>query len=43
MMKQVKCVNCGGQVTIDIAKAIDENGEVFVCPHCGFKFRYCDK
>ena len=43
MMKQVKCVNCGKDVTIDIAKAVDEEGEVFICPNCGLKFRYVDE
>ena len=43
MMKQVKCAKCGTDVTIDIAKAVDENGEVFVCPNCGFKFRFTEK
>ena len=43
MMAKAKCPKCGQEVEIDIAKAVDENGEVFVCPHCGFKFRYCDK
>ena len=36
----IKCPKCHKDVEIDIAKAIDENGEVFMCPHCKFKFRY---
>ena len=39
-MKQIKCVNCGEYTGIDLANACDENGEVFMCKHCGFKFRY---
>ena len=42
-MEKVECVNCGHIVTIDIAKAIDENGEVFKCPNCGLTFRYTAK
>ena len=36
----IKCPKCHKDVEIDIAKAIDENGEVFMCPHCKFSFRY---
>ena len=36
----VKCVNCGNETPIDISKAIDTEGEVFKCVHCGFIFRY---
>ena len=42
-MKKVKCVKCGNEVVIDIARARDEEGEVFVCPKCGFEFRFVDK
>ena len=42
-MKTIKCVKCGHDVVINISNAIDENGEVFVCPNCGQKFRYADK
>ena len=40
---EVKCVRCGNNVKIDISKATDENGEVFLCPHCGFQFRFTEK
>ena len=39
-MKKIKCPKCQQEVGIDIAKAIDENGEVFMCPNCKNKFRY---
>lgn len=42
-MTIVKCVNCGGDVKLDLSQAQDENGEVFKCPHCGLKFRYTEK
>lgn len=41
--KTIKCINCNNDVEIDIAKAIDEEGEVFHCPCCGFIFSYTDK
>lgn len=41
--KTMKCINCNNDVEIDIAKAIDEEGEVFHCPNCGFIFSYTDK
>ncbi len=43
MKGPIKCINCDNEITIDIAKAIDEEGEVYRCPHCGFVFRYTDK
>ncbi len=42
-MEYVKCLKCGNDVEINIARAIDENGEVFHCPVCGFNFRYTKK
>lgn len=42
-MKKVNCPNCGCPVEIDIAKAVDENGEEFRCPNCGFIFRYAER
>jgi uncharacterized protein YbaR (Trm112 family) len=39
----IKCPKCQHDVEINIANAIDENGEVFLCPNCGMKFRYTDK
>ena len=39
-MEKVKCVNCGKDAEINIAKALDSEGEVFRCEHCGFIFRY---
>ena len=43
VMKKVKCVKCGTEVEINIANAVDFNGEVYVCPECGYKFRFVDK
>ena len=42
-MKTVKCVKCGAENVINISKALDEDGEVFKCGHCGYLFRYADK
>ncbi len=42
-MEHVRCIRCGYDVEINIAKAIDEHGEEFVCPNCGFVFRYTEK
>lgn len=42
-MTYVSCRNCGYNVQIDISKAVDEDGEVFICDRCGFKFRYAEK
>lgn len=37
------CPKCGQPTTIDLTKSISEDGELFLCPHCGWKFRYTDK
>lgn len=42
-MKTIKCVNCGNETKIDIANAVDADGEVFRCEHCGYLFRYVSK
>ena len=42
-MTIVKCPKCGQDTEINIAKAVDEEGEVFKCEHCGFHFRYTEK
>ena len=42
-MKKVKCIKCHNEVEINIANAIDEEGEEFKCPHCGQLFRYAEK
>ena len=39
-MTTIKCPRCNSDIKIDIAKAIDEHGEVFRCTHCGWQFRY---
>ena len=40
---EVKCIRCGNNVKIDISKAIYKNGDVLLCPNCGFHFRYTEK
>ena len=42
-MKTIKCPHCNKPVTIDISKAIDEEGEVYICKHCREKFRYIEQ
>jgi len=42
-MVVIKCPKCHNDVEINIANAIDEDGEVFRCPNCGMNFRYTDK
>lgn len=33
-MEKIICPKCGSEITIDISKAIDENGEIFLCKNC---------
>ena len=42
-MKTINCPKCNFPVEINIVSAVDEQGEVFVCPKCGYKFRFADK
>lgn len=42
-MEYVKCAKCGKETEINISHAIDVDGEVFKCQHCGYKFRYACK
>jgi uncharacterized protein YbaR (Trm112 family) len=39
-MDIVKCPKCKKPVTINIANSVTEDGEVYMCPHCKFEFRY---
>lgn len=41
--KVITCPKCKKQYPIDIASAIDEEGEVFQCPNCGWKSRYTER
>lgn len=42
-MKEIKCPKCNREVEINISNAIDENAESYMCPHCHFIFRFCNK
>ena len=37
-MEKIECVKCGKDIELDVSKALDESGEIYVCPHCGQKF-----
>lgn len=39
----INCPKCGKENKIDISNSIDELGEVFMCPRCGWKYRYVEK
>jgi predicted RNA-binding Zn-ribbon protein involved in translation (DUF1610 family) len=43
MTKIVNCPKCGEQVNIDISKAVDEDGEAYICPKCKYIFRFTEK
>lgn len=43
MAKIVQCPKCKADVKIDISDAIDENGEIYICPKCGYQFRFTNK
>ena len=39
----IKCPKCQEDITLDIANSVSDDGEVFMCPHCGWKLRYTEK
>lgn len=41
--KKINCPKCNYPVEINIAKALDEDAETYLCPHCSFIFRYVDE
>ena len=42
-MTMIKCPKCHEHTHLNIGKTIDELGEVYVCDHCHWPFRYVDK
>lgn len=42
-MTNIKCPKCNKEFEINIAKSIDEDGEVFMCPNCKYKIRFTHK
>ena len=42
-MDIVKCPKCNADVEINIVNSLTDDGEVFKCPKCGYKFRYVNK
>lgn len=42
-MEKINCPFCGHLVEINIAKAVDEDGEEFICDSCRQIFRYAPK
>jgi predicted RNA-binding Zn-ribbon protein involved in translation (DUF1610 family) len=39
-MNKIKCPKCNSNIEINVSKAVDEFGEVFLCKNCGYGFRY---
>lgn len=42
-MTTIKCPKCGEEIIISLSKAIDEEGETYICPKCNYKVRYVDE
>lgn len=40
---KIKCPKCGKETSFKLNEAIDEEGEVFICNHCKWPFRYTKK
>ena len=39
----IKCPKCKKEIKINIANAIDEDGELYDCSYCGYTFRYTER
>lgn len=39
----IRCPKCNSKVLINIARAVDEHGELFKCDNCNYTFRYAAK
>ena len=42
-MKVIQCPKCHQETEILLNDAVDELGEVYICKHCGYKFRYVEE
>ena len=42
-MEKIKCPKCNADIDVSIENAIDAEGEVFMCPNCGFDLRFTQK
>ena len=42
-MRTITCPKCKDNFSVSISDAIDEHGEVYICPHCGWKLRYVEE
>lgn len=39
-MTLVTCPKCKNLIEVDISKAVDENGEEYMCSNCNYVIRY---
>ena len=42
-MIKINCPKCKKETDINIMDAVDEEGEVFKCKHCGYHFRFAQR
>lgn len=42
-MTIIKCPKCQKEIQINVANALDEDAELYRCPHCEYVFRYTEK
>jgi len=42
-MITINCPKCNKETEFSLNDAIDSEGEVFRCKHCGWLFRYTEK
>jgi DNA-directed RNA polymerase subunit RPC12/RpoP len=39
-MTTIKCPKCRKETSFELRDAIDEEGEIYRCQHCGWPFHY---
>lgn len=40
---KINCPKCYKETEFFLNEAVDENGEIYVCKNCGYKFRFVEK
>ena len=42
-MITIKCPKCDKDTSFNLSSSVSEDGEVYMCEHCGYLFRYANE